>query len=85
MTKTLTIAAMIASMATVSFAGSLETVVEPEPQADVFVANPSSGGLALPLAIAGGVIALAAVAADSDGDDAAATTTTMSDGDDSDD
>ena len=76
MTKTLTIAAMIASMATVSFAGSLDTVVEAEPQADVFVANPSSGGLAVPLAIAGGVVALAAVAADNDSDDPVSTTTT---------
>lgn len=80
MTKTFSIAAMFAVLATASFAGSPEPAYV-EPQPDVFVAQPSSAGLGLPLAIAGGVAALALIASDSD-DDVIATTTTSDDSDD---
>jgi len=72
MTKVITLAAMISAMATASFAGSLNTEEEKDVD-NVFVAAPSSGGLAVPLAVAGGALALAALASNSD--DAAATTT----------
>ena len=66
MKKVITVAALITGMATASFAGNLDTnttVVED----DVFVASSSSaGGLALPLAIGGGLVALGLIANDSD-------------------
>lgn len=77
MTKAFTIAAMISAMATASFAGSLNTDVEQEPQ-DVFVATPSSSGIGLPLAIAGGALLLAAALSDS----SSSTTTGDDDGND---
>lgn len=67
MKKAISIAALITGMATASFAGSLDTnqtVVED----DVFVATSSSSaaGLALPLAIGGGLVALGLIASASD-------------------
>jgi hypothetical protein len=73
MTKVISIAALITGMATASFAGSLETntdVVED----DVFVATSSSAGLALPLAIGGGLVALGLIASDSDSSDSTTAT-----------
>lgn len=72
MIKVISVAAMIAGLATTSFAGSLNTTTESEPE-NVFVAAPSSAGLAIPLAIGGGLVALALVAND---DDSGTTTTT---------
>ena len=78
MTKIISVAALITGMASASFAGSLDTntdVVED----DVFVAtSSSSAGLALPLAIGGGLVALGLIASDDD-DGAAATTTGSAD------
>jgi hypothetical protein len=73
MIKVISVAALITGMASASFAGSLNTnqdVVED----DVFVAAPSSAGIAIPLAIGGGLVALGLIASDSD-DSATATTT----------
>ncbi len=78
MTKVISVAALITGMASASFAGSLDTntdVVEN----DVFVAAPSSAGLAIPLAIGGGLVALGLVANDSDGSSTTTTTTGSSD------
>ena len=66
MKKAIATAALITGMSTASFAGSLDTnttVVED----DVFVATSSSSaaGLALPLAIGGGLVALGLIASDS--------------------
>jgi len=77
MTKVISVAALIAGMASASFAGSLNTttdVVE-----DVFVAPSSSAaGLALPMAIGGGLVALGLIASDDD-EGTSATTTGSSD------
>jgi len=77
MTKVITLAAMISAMATASFAGNLNTVETTEVE-NVFVAAPSSAGLAVPLAIAGGALLLAAVASGGDDDDVVVVTTTGS-------
>jgi hypothetical protein len=75
MIKVISAAALIAGMATASFAGNLastsDSVVE-----TVFAPQPSSAGLALPLAIAGGVLALGLIL---DDDDEGTTTTTVND------
>ena len=74
MKNVITVAALITGMATASFAGNLDTnttVVED----DVFVASSSSaGGLALPLAIGGGLVALGLIANDSDSGSSTTTT-----------
>lgn len=74
MKKVITVAALITGMASASFAGSLNTTTDVV-EDDVFVAAPSSAGIALPLAIGGGLIALGLIASDSD---SSTTTTTGS-------
>ena len=67
MTKVISVAALITGFATASFAGALnDAIVEMPPQDDVFVAAPSSGGIAVPLAIGGALIGLALLADDDD-------------------
>lgn len=72
MIKVISAAALIAGMATASFAGNLNTsdddVVE-----TVFAPQPSSAGLALPLIIGGGIVGLGLIL---DDDDEGTTTTT---------
>lgn len=69
MIKAFSIAAAVTALATTSFAGSLDTIVEVEPE-DVFVAaTPSSAGIGVPLAIAGGVLAIGALIANDNDDD----------------
>lgn len=71
MIKTVSIAAVIAATATASYAGSLNTIVEPELAP---IIAPAGSGIGLPVVIGG--IAAAAVLATvmSDDDDDAATT-----------
>ena len=76
MTKVISVAALISAMATASFAGNLNTVEVPQVNNDVFVAAPSSAGLAVPLAVAGGLLAIGLIASNSDDDDDAAPTST---------
>lgn len=66
MIKVISGAALISAMATASFAGNLNTV-ETTPVDNVFVAAPasSSAGLAVPLAVAGGLLALGLIASNS--------------------
>lgn len=73
MMKTISASALIAAMATTSFAGALtDATVESEPT-DVFVPAPSSG-IGAP-AIIGGVVAAAAIAAIASNDGNSTTTT----------
>lgn len=69
MFKTLSVAAAISLMASASFAGSLNTDYEQEPEQPVYV--PTGSGIGAP-AIVGGVLAAVAIAAlvsnDSDDD-----------------
>lgn len=63
MIKTVSIAAIVAMTASASFAGSLNTTYEAEPQRDDIAVVPvGSSGIGLPVVI-GGVLAAAAVAA----------------------
>lgn len=78
MIKTVSIAAVIAMTASASFAGSLNTYVEPEPQRDIEVVPAgSSAGIGVPVVI-GGLLAVAAIAAIVSDDDDTATTTVVS-------
>lgn len=62
MIKSVSIAALLTVFASASFAGSLKTNYEQEPEKDTFVAPAGSSGIGTPLVI-GGVIAAVAVAA----------------------
>lgn len=63
MMKTVSIAAIISMVASASFAGSLNTTYEAEPQRDIAVVPAgSSGGIGVPVVV-GGLLAAAAVAA----------------------
>ena len=74
MTKVISVAALITGMASASFAGSLNTTTDVVEE-DVFVAtSSSSAGLALPLAIGGGLVALGLIASDSDSSDSTTAT-----------
>lgn len=70
MIKSVSIAALLVATASASFAGSLNTQYEAEPEQEIIIAPVgSSAGIGAP-AIIGGVLAAAAVAAlvlDSDG------------------
>lgn len=66
MFKVISVAAMIAGLSTAAYAGSNAAAVEEQEVDNVFVAAPSSGGLALPLAIAGGVLAIGLIAGSND-------------------
>ena len=72
MIKVFSAAALVAGMATASFAGSVDTVIT---EVDtVFAPAPSSAGLALPIAIGVGVVAVGLLLANDDDDAVAATT-----------
>jgi hypothetical protein len=77
MLKTLSVAALMTLMATASFAGSLNTEFEAEPQDEEVFVPVAGSGIGAP-AIIGGVLAAVAIGAlvSSDDDDVAATTTT---------
>jgi len=74
MIKVLSAAALIAGMASASYAGSAAPVQIDEVDT-VFAPAPSSAGLALPLAIGGGILAIGLIAGGGDDDAPVATTT----------
>ena len=62
MIKSVSIAALLTVFASASFAGSLKTNYEQEPEKDIFVAPAGSSSIGTPL-VTGGVLAAVAVAA----------------------
>ena len=76
MIKVISAAALAAGLATASFAGSLATTDDAVVET-VFAPQPSSAGLALPLAIGAGVVGLGLIL--DDDDEGTSTTTAVTD------